>query len=176
MEHDLDKTIALLSRTPMALDTLLRDLPEEWTLRNEGEKTWTVLDVIGHLVYCEKANWMPRVRQFGKGEAFKRFDRQGHQTEIQGKSLADLLDEFGELRTQNLNELRVKNLQAQDFEQRVDHPTLGPVKLSELLATWVTHDLTHLHQISRIMAWQYREAVGPFGAFLGVLKCDAHGS
>jgi hypothetical protein len=151
-------------------------LPEEWTLRNEGEKTWTVFDVVGHLIYCEKVNWMPRVRQFGHDGAFRRFDREGHLREIQGKSLADHLDEFGLLRRQNLDDLRAMNLQPNDFELRAEHPTLGQVKLSELLATWATHDLTHLHQISRIMAGQYREAVGPFAAFLGVLKCDAHGS
>jgi uncharacterized damage-inducible protein DinB len=176
MDHDLQQTTALLSRTPAALNALLRDLPGEWTLRNEGEKTWTVFDVIGHLVYCEKVNWMPRVHQFGKEGAFKRFDRQGHLHEIEGKTVASLLDEFAELRRRNLDDLRAMNLQRQDFELRAEHPVLGQVKLSELLATWATHDMTHLHQISRIIARQYREAVGPFGAFLGVLKCDAHGS
>lgn len=176
MEHDLQNTIALLSRTPAALDAFLRELPGEWTLRNEGENTWSVFDVMGHLVYCEKVNWMPRVRQFGTLGAFKHFDRRGHLREIEGNSVGSLLDQFALLRKQNLDDLRAMNLQPKDFELRAEHPTLGSVTLSELLATWAAHDLTHLHQISRIMARQYREAVGPFSTFLGVLKCDSHGS
>ena len=175
MGHNLQDTISLLTRTPAALNALLRDLRETWTLRNEGENTWTVFDVVGHLAYCEHANWMPRVRQFGT-ETFKHFDRRGHVREIQGKSLGELLDEVAGLRTENLAELRAMNLQPLDLDLRGQHPVFGEVTLSELLATWAAHDLTHLHQISRVMAHQYREAVGPWSAFLGVLKCAGHGS
>jgi len=129
---------------------------------------------VGHLVYCERVNWMPRVRQFGKGETFAHFDRRGHIREIEGKSLDQLLGEFAHLRSENLKELRAMNLQQQDLAMSAEHPVLGTVSLSELLATWATHDLTHLHQITRVMAHQYREAVGPFSGNLGVLKCDGH--
>lgn len=176
MEASLQNTVALLSRMPASLDALLRGLPDEWTLRNEGENTWTVLDVIGHLVYCERVNWMPRVRQFGRPEAFKHFNRRGHVNEIQGKSLANLLDEFSRMRAENLNELRGMNLGPEQLAMKAEYPVLGMVTLSELLSTWAAHDLTHLHQISRVMAYQYKEAVGPFKAFLGVLKCEGHGS
>lgn len=174
MEHVLGNTVALLSRTPAALNALLRDLPEAWTQRNEGENTWTVLDVVGHLVYCERVNWMPRVRQFGKKEAFLHFDRRGHLRVIEGKRLTHLLDEFARLRAEHLAELRVLNLRPEDLAMRAEHPLLGSVTLAELLATWATHDLTHLHQISRVMAHQYSEAVGPFRKNLGVLKCGGH--
>jgi DinB family protein len=173
-EHNLQDTISLLTHTPAALNAFLRDLPETWTLRNEGENSWSPFDIVGHLVYCERANWMPRVRQFRKGEAFKHFDRRGHLQEIQVKSLGQLLDEFSCLRSENLDELRALNLKPEDLRMRAEHPVLGMVTLSELLATWAAHDLTHLHQISRVMAHQYREAVGPFNRNLGVLKCAGH--
>ena len=173
-EHNLQHTISLLSRTPAALDALLRHLPDTWTKRNEGENTWSVFDVVGHLVYCERVNWMPRVRQFAKSEAFKHFDRQGHRRELKGKLIGDLLDEFSRLRAENLDELRALNLQPEDLGMRAEHPVLGTVTLSELLATWAAHDLTHLHQISRVMAYQYRDTVGPFSRNLGVLKCAGH--
>ncbi len=175
-EHNLQHTISLLTRTPAALNALLRDLPEMWTLRNEGENSWSASDVVGHLVYCERANWMPRVRQFSKAEVFKHFDRRGHLREIEGKSLSQLLDEFCRLRSENLNELRAMNLRQEDLAMRAEHPVLGMVTLSELLATWAAHDLTHLHQISRVMAHQYRDAVGPFRKNLGVLQCSGHSS
>jgi len=179
MEHDLEHTIALLARMPAALNALLRDLPEMWTLRNEGEKTWSVFDVVGHLIYAERMNWLPRARmllQFGESRAFEPFDRQGYVRESQGKSLGQLLDEFARVRSEGLGELRALNLQPEDLARHGRHPAVGAVTLSELLATWAAHDLTHLHQISRIMAYQYREAVGPWSKFLGVMQCAGHSS
>lgn len=179
MEHNLEQTIALLSRTPAALNALLRDLPEVWISRSEGGNTWNTFDVVGHLVYAERADWMPRVKlilQFGESKAFEPFDRLGQVRESQGKSLGQLLDEFAHVRSKNLDELRTLNLQQQDLERRGRHPSLGAVTLSQLLATWAAHDLTHLHQLSRIMAHQYREAVGPWSAYLGVLHCEGHSS
>jgi DinB superfamily len=179
MEHDLQHTISLLSRTPAALDALLRDLPETWTLRNEGENTWSAFDIVGHLIHGERTDWMPRARailQFGETQAFAPFDRWAQVRESQGKPFGQLLDEFARLRSENLGELRALNLRPEDLERRGRHPALGAVTLSELLATWAAHDLTHLHQISRVMAHQYREAVGPWSAFLGVLRCAGHSS
>lgn len=179
MEHNLNHTVALLARTPAALNALLRDLPEAWTLQNEGENTMNAFDVVGHLIYAEHANWIPRAKrllQFGETQAFEPFDRWGHLKESQDKSLPQLLDEFARVRSESLGELRKMNFQPGDIERRGRHPALGAVTLSQLLATWAAHDLTHLHQISRIMAYQYRDAVGPFSAFLGVLKCAGHSS
>jgi hypothetical protein len=177
MNHDLQQTIAVLSRTPGTLNALLRDLPEAWTHTNEGPNTWSAYDVVGHLIHGERTDWMPRTRlilQFGANRAFEPFDRFAQVRESQGKSLPQLLDEFGLLRSQNLDELRGIGLRPEDFNRRGKHPALGTVTLSELLAAWAGHDLTHLHQISRIMAHQYREAVGPWSKFLGVMHCGGH--
>jgi len=177
MPANIQDTIALLTRTPGALDALLRGLPERWTLRNEGENTWTPYDVVGHLVHGEHTDWIPRVRRImkeGESKPFDPFDRDGQFKESKGKSLGQLLDDFARLRGDNIRELRAMNLKPEDFEKRGMHPSLGSVTLSELLATWAAHDLTHLHQISRIMAHQYREAVGPWEKYLGVMKCGGH--
>ncbi len=177
MGHNLQHTISLLTRTPAALNVLLRDLPETWTLQNEGENTWSAFDVVGHLIHGERTDWMVRTKlilQSGETQPFARFDRWAQQRESQAKSLGQLLDEFAGLRAENLDELRAMNLRAEDLERRGRHPALGVVTLSELLATWAAHDLTHLHQISRIMAHQYREAVGPWTAYLGVMQCAGH--
>jgi hypothetical protein len=179
MQHNVQHTVSLLTRTPAALNALLRDLPETWTFGNEGENTWSAFDVLGHLISGERTDWMPRVRivlQFGETQTFEPFDRLGHIRESQGKSLGQLLDEFARLRAENLGELRSLNLQQEDLERRGRHPSFGGVTLSALLATWAAHDLTHLHQISRVMAHQYREAVGPWTAYLGVLHCAGHSS
>ena len=179
MEQPLQQTIALLARTPATLDAFLRELPDSLVRLNEGGDTWSAYDIVGHLVYAERTDWMPRVKmilEFGETRAFEKFDRLGQVKESRGKSLAQLLDEFAGVRTENLNELRALNIQKEDLNRRGQHPSLGFVTLSQLLATWAAHDLTHLHQLSRIMAHQYREAVGPWSAYLGVLQCAGHSS
>ena len=179
MEQTLSQTIALLTHTPAALNALLRNLPDAWTSPNEGENTWSAFQVIAHMVQAERGDWMPRAKtilQLGETQTFQPFDRTAHLRESQGKKLPQLLDEFAHLRSENLSELHSLNLQPEQLDLRGRHPALGVVTLSQLLATWTVHDLTHLHQISRILAHQYREAVGPWSAYLGVLKCAGHSS
>lgn len=173
----LDNTIAVLARTPATLDAWLRGLPDIWVRRNEGPDTWSAFDIVGHLIVGERTDWMKRARiilEIGEARPFDRFDRFAQFRESEGKSLEELLDVFAVLRRQNLVELQSLNLQPEDFRRRGTHPVLGVVTLSQLLATWAAHDLTHMHQLSRVMAHQYRQAVGPWTAFLGVLKCGGH--
>jgi DinB superfamily len=177
MKASLDHTTSLLAHTPATLNALLRDLPDEWTHANEGQNTWTAFDVVGHLISGERTDWIPRARiilQYGESRTFDPFDMQGHLREIEGTSLPQLLDEFARVRSENLFELRAWKLQPSDLEKFGTHPSLGRVTLSQLLATWADHDLTHLHQVSRILAYQYREAVGPWSQYLGVLQCNGH--
>jgi len=175
--HHLDDTVALLRRTPATLGALLRDLPPTWTRRNEGPDTWSAFDVVGHLIHGERTDWLPRVRVVlhqGETRPFEPFDRLGHLRESAGTSLGQLLDEFARLRAENVAALVALNLGPKDLAKRGQHPALGPVTLSQLLATWAAHDLTHLHQIARVMAHQYRDAVGPWSRYLGVLQCAGH--
>jgi DinB superfamily len=176
---NLEDSVALLSRTPATLNALLRNLPDSWTLRNEGENTWSPSDIVAHLIHAERADWIPRAKmilKFGETRAFEPFQRGGHVRESTGKTLPQLLDEFARVRAENLKELRALNLEPEDLHRRGRHPAFGPVTLSQLLATWAAHDLTHLHQISRVLAHQLREAVGPWSVYLGVLQCAAHSS
>ena len=179
MEHNLQDAIALLARTPAALNALLRDLPESWTHRNEGPNTWSPFDIIGHLIEGERNDWMTRAKiilQSGETRPFDRFNREGFAQMPQEVSIGARLDEFAHLRSANLDELRSLDLRPADLEKRGRHPALGIVTLAQLLSTWPAHDLTHLHQISRVMACQYREAVGPWSKFMGVMNCNGHSS
>jgi hypothetical protein len=183
-QFELAEVVAVLSRTPAALDALLRGLPNTWVYGSEGRSeegkdTWSAFDIVGHLIHGERTDWMPRARMIlenGEARPFDPFDRLAQFRESEGKALEELLDEFASLRKENLTALRALNLQPEDFARRGKHPELGVVTLSELLATWAVHDLTHLHQLSRVMAYQYRDAVGPWSAYLGVLKCAGHSS
>ncbi len=177
MEFDLDTATALLARMPATLDALLRGLPDEWVLRNEGGDTWSAFDIVGHLIHADRTDWLIRartIREYGEEREFPPFDRFGQRKASEGKNLAQLLDEFGAVRVESLRELRGLGLSGADFERRGGHPAFGTVRMSELLATWAAHDLNHLHQLARVMAYQYREAVGPWSSFLGVMHCDGH--
>jgi hypothetical protein len=176
-ESSLAETIAVLSRTPATLNALLLGLPDVWVSCNEGKDTWSAFDIVGHLIIGERTDWMPRVRiilEDGEARPFDPFDRFAQSKESQDKSVEQLLDDFARLRRENLAALQSLNLQPEDFSRRGRHPALGVVTLSQLLATWVVHDLSHVHQVSRVMAHQHRDAVGPWSAYLGVLQCTGH--
>jgi DinB superfamily len=179
MEHSLEETVVLLTRTPVVLDSLLRGMPETWTLRNEGEGTWSPFDIVAHLIHAEREDWIPRARvilNHGESRPFPPFDREGNFGASRGKRIEELLDEFTEARAESLHELGELNLLTPDLARRGRHPSFGAVTLGELLATWAAHDLNHLHQVARVMAHQYREDVGPWTRFLGVMQCDGHGA
>lgn len=176
-EFDLDQAIAVLSRTPAAYDALLRGLPDAWVRGNEGGDTWSAYDIVGHLVNLERTDFMSRLRhilEHGDSLPFDRVDRFAQMTEGQEQSLEQRLDDFARLRRDNLAALRALNLQPADFARMGTHPALGPVTLANLLASWAVHDLTHLHQLSRVMARHYSDAIGPWNKFMGVLQCNGH--
>ena len=173
MRFDLDHAIEILSRTPVVLDSMLRDLPAGWVNGDEGEQTWSPFDVLGHLIHGERTDWMPRVGiilQSGASKAFEPFDRFAQFEASEGKSLGELLSTFAGLRSDNIRALKELNLTPEDMARAGTHPELGAVTLEELLAAWVVHDLDHIAQITRTMAKQYGEAVGPWEAYLSVLK------
>jgi hypothetical protein len=173
MKYSLPAAIAILERTPAVLDRLLRDLPDAWTSPNEGPGTWSAFDVLGHLIHGEKTDWIPRVRLIlsdATDKRFEPFDRFAQFQNSIGKTLPQLLDEFASLRTENLNTLKSWNLQEFDLDKTGIHPEFGAVTLRQHLATWVTHDFTHIGQIARVMAKQYIDEVGPWVKFVGILN------
>jgi len=173
MDFELSQAIEILQRTPATLNSLLRDLPEPWLVQNEGPQTWSPYDVIGHLIHGEETDWMARARiilEHGETRAFEAFDRVAMFEESKGKSIVELLDIFAQLRAENVRELQSMNLTSDLLDKRGRHPELGVVTLRQLLSTWVVHDLGHVRQIVRVMSKQYREAVGPWKAYLSILE------
>ena len=173
MEFKLETSIEILERTPIVLITLLRDLSAAWTSNNEGGQTWSVYDVVGHLIQGEKTDWITRaeiILSESDEKKFEPFDRFAQFQDSKGKSLTQLLEEFKMLREKNIERLRAKNLTRDDFAKTGTHPAFGEVTLGQLLSTWVVHDLNHIAQISRVMAKQYQTEVGPWLQYLGILK------
>jgi hypothetical protein len=172
VKYDLPRAIEILERTPSVLRALLSGLNDEWIRGTEGPETFSAFDVVGHLIDGEETDWMVRARiilEQGESRPFDRYDRFRHWKRNVGKSLNSLLDEFAELRAENLKELKGLRLDEKKLDLRGTHPVLGPVTLRQLMAGWVVHDLGHLAQISRVMAKQYKEEVGPWLQFMPVL-------
>ena len=172
MDFDLPTGIAVLERTPATLHAMLADLPAAWIEATEGPDTWSPYDNIGHLIHGERTDWIPRARIIlaqGAERRFTPFDMSAHFREGKGRTLGALLDELASLRAQNLQTLRSWKLTDAQLVLTGEHPALGTVTLRQLLATWVAHDLGHIAQVARVMAKQYREAVGPWREYLPVL-------
>jgi len=164
--------IPILERTPATLRALLGGLSVEWTAPNEGPDSFSAFDNVGHLVHGERTDWIPRARlilEQGDDRRFAPYDRFAQRHESAGKTLSQLLDEFETLRTANVRELQSWCLTDEQLALEGEHPAFGAVTLRQLLATWAVHDLSHLAQIARVMAKQYREAVGPWRAYLPIL-------
>ena len=173
MEFELQHAMELLGRTPSTLNSMLRDMPDVWLVRNEGPETWSPYDIVGHLIHGEETDWIPRAKmilEHGETRAFDPFDRVAMFEKSKGKSIAELLDTFATRRQESLHELDGMHLTPVLLEKRGKHPELGVVTLKQLLATWVVHDLGHVRQIVRVMAYQYRDTVGPWRAYLSILE------
>lgn len=172
MQFELVQAIEILERTPATLNSLLRDLSEQWLVQNEGPDTWSPYDVLGHLIHGDETDWIPRAKmilEHGEGRTFEPFDRVAMFEESKGKSIVELLDTFAQLRGENVRELRSMNLTSELLDKRGRHPEFGVVTLRQLLSTWVVHDLGHIRQVVRVMSKQYGEAVGPWKAYLSIL-------
>lgn len=172
LHFDLEDAIALLERTPATFRALLAGLSDAWITADEGPDTFTAFDNLGHLIHGERTDWIPRARIIlaeGVNRTFEPYDRFAQQRESRGKSVAALLDAFTALRAENIATLRSWHLSERELSLSGEHPSLGPVTLRQLLATWVAHDLGHLAQTARVMAKRHREAVGPWRAYLPIL-------
>ena len=172
MDFNLTAGIAVLERTPPTLHAMLGGLPPSWTDATEGPETWSPYVIVGHLIHGERTDWIPRAQIIiaqGPERRFTPYDRFAQFQESQGKSLADLLDEFARLRAENLATLAGWRLTDAQLDLQGEHPEFGSVTLGQLLATWVAHDLGHIAQTARVMAKQYREAIGPWRAYLPIM-------
>ena len=169
---DLDRTIALLSHTPASLDALLRGLPDDWVRAPEGPGRWSAYDIVGHLIHGERADWIPRARiiiEHGEARAFEPFDREAQARWPRDVPLDARLDEFAAARRESLVALAALRLGPEQLAQRGQHPSLGTVTLSELLGTWVVHDLNHMAQLARVLAKARGDEVGAWREYLPVL-------
>jgi DinB superfamily len=173
MQFTIEKSIEILERTPAVLKTLLSGLSDEWIMNNEGPETFSPYDVIGHLIHGEKTDWGIRAKiilEFGLSKPFTPWDRFAQYEESKGKTLQQLLDEFERVRKENMLWFKSLDLTESDLAKKGMHPKLGEVTLKNLLSTWVVHDLTHIAQVTRVMAKQYKEEMGPWPEFFRILS------
>jgi hypothetical protein len=172
MQFQLDQSIEVLAHTPSVLDALLRGKSPGWLNCRKSPDAFSPIDVVGHLMLADETDWLPRVRMILAGHThtpFEPFDRFDFQRLIAGKSIESLLNDFATLRSQSIQTLTSLQITEEQLDLPGTHPEFGPVTLRELLATWVVHDLNHIQQIVKTMSNEYREAVGPWHAYLSIL-------
>ncbi len=173
MQMKLPEATKILQQTPATLGAMIAGIPDTWLRANEGGGTWSCYDIVGHLIHGELTDWIPRVRiilERGEAQAFEPFDRCAQFREDQARPMSALLDQFAFMRSANLAILQGLNLTSDDFARRGTHPELGAVTLGQLLSAWVVHDLSHVSQIARVAAKQYSHEVGPWHAYMSILK------
>jgi DinB superfamily len=173
MDFALSQARLILERTPAVLHQMLFGLPEACIKATEGADTWSCYSVVGHLIHAELTDWVPRIRmilEHGNSRTFEPFDRFAQFQEDQNQPLGRLLGRFADLRNQNLEAVARMNLTSQDLDRLGVHPALGGVTLEQLISSWVVHDLTHISQVSRVLAKQYDHEVGPWKAYLSILN------
>jgi hypothetical protein len=175
MDYHFDTAIPVLERTPRVLSALLGDLPEPWHRVSEGPGKWTPREILSHLIHGERTDWIPRVEHLlahGERVAFPPFDQEASVREGEGQSVPQLLDVFASLRAASLARLKGLRLGADDLARTGRHPEFGVVTLGQHLSTWVAHDLGHVAQVVRVMSRQYKQAVGPWIAYLSLLRSE----
>ena len=173
MTFELDQAVDILGRTPLVLKSLLKGISSDWIMHNEGENTWSPYEVVGHLIHGEKTDWIPRARIILSDKVdktFEPFDRFAQNNDDPSRSIEDLLVEFKVLREANIKELKSFMIDESTLQKTGIHPELGEANLKQLLSTWVVHDLGHIAQITRVMAKQYKDEVGVWQEYLGILK------
>jgi len=173
MRFDLAEARGFLERTPTVVRTLVTGIPESWASANYGPGTWSPREIVAHLIYGEQTDWVPRMRimlEHGAARPFEPFDRAGHEPAMRGRSLGSLVDEFARVRSDRLAELDAMHLRETDLDRTGAHPEFGPVTMRQLLATQVAHDLNHIAQLSKALAYQYKSEVGPWERYLSILS------
>jgi DinB superfamily len=172
VKYTVEQAIEILERTPAVLTALLAGLSDDWVMNNEGPETFSPYDVVGHLIHGEKTDWTARAKmilEFGNTKTFERWNRVAMYEESKDKSLQQLLTEFAAIRKENIIWFTSLQLTETDLDKKGMHPVLGDVTLRHLLSTWVVHDLTHIAQITRVMAKQYKDEMGPWPEFFRIL-------
>jgi hypothetical protein len=170
---NLKEAIEILERTPAVLISLLSGLSDRWIYNNEGGESWNPYDIVGHMIHGEKKDWIQRAKtilEYGEEKPFEPFDRFAQFKDSEGKTLNDLLEEFAKMRNENIDELHKLDLNENDFKKKGNHPEFGTVTLEQLLSTWIVHDLSHIRQITRVMAKQYKNEIGPWEKYLPVMN------
>lgn len=172
-KFDQDEAVAVLRRTPATLDALLRGLPSAWTDADEGGASWSPRLILAHLVHGEEEDWVPRTKRIlahGPSVPFDPFAPEACRDRADGRRCDELLDRFAEARAENVRFIQQSRFGPEDLRRRGTHPAFGEVSLTELLATWVVHDLSHVRQVARVLARHWKHEVGPWRAYLPVLE------
>ena len=139
---------ALLPATVALLRAELAAVPERVLAWHPAPGEWCVKDVLGHLIEAERRGFAGRIGIILGADtpALEGWDPP-EVARARGdcaKSATALLDELAALRQDSA--ALVRGLRDADLDRAGRHPTVGPLRVGDLLQEWVHHDRNHVRQ------------------------------
>jgi len=168
IEHEcagsLQSSLSLLEKTPVLLETLLRDLPQELLHWKPAPDRWSIAEVLGHMADIEQI-YADRTRRMVTEEtpALPKFDPTT--TVVTGDYTRGHAEEnFAVfIKARRATAVLLRSIPPDSAERAATHSELGSITLGQMLNEWASHDLGHLRQIAELYrARAFHPYSGPF--------------
>ncbi len=138
----------LLPAAVALLRAELAAVPERVLAWHPAPGEWCVKEVLGHLIEAERRGFAGRIRLILSADTptLERWDppEVARARGDCGKPAAALLDELAVMREDGAS--LVGRLIAADLDRAGRHPTVGLLRVRDLLQEWVHHDRNHVRQ------------------------------
>lgn len=153
MDASFDPTrlIARLDRFGAVLPAMVAVFSDDDTGWRPDASSWSVLEIVCHLVDEETRDFRARVLSTLKDPAavWEPIDPEGwaYSHSYATQNLGAKVEEFVELRAQSVRLLR--DLDSPDWSAAYRHPKIGDLSAGYMLSCWCAHDALHLRQLSK---------------------------
>jgi hypothetical protein len=143
-------TAALLQASAAALRGELTGHSEALLGWHPAPGEWCAKEVVGHLIEAEQRGFAGRIRQILAASGPPRFAT-WEPAEVArarrdcARGIDGLLAELGTLRDASVS--LVRSLEPTDLGRGGEHPSVGYLRIGDLLHEWVHHDRNHLRQV-----------------------------
>jgi len=167
---NLEALVSEMEQNGRAIGALVAGLGDDEARWRPDPDSWSVLEVVNHLLDEEREDFRPRIdAMLGRGaEVWFPIDPEGwvsargYNQRALGPSLAGFLA----ARAESAGWLR--GLGEVDWEVAYEAP-FGSIRAGDVLAAWAAHDVLHMRQLVELKWAAVREAVGvDEGRYAGV--------
>lgn len=158
-----------MARYPDALDALLGGLSEDEACWRQDDQSWSLVEVVDHLVDEELLDFGPRLRVVLENPAdpYPEIDPEASVLARRSEehNLDRALGRFRRLRETSVSWLRT--LEGAEWDRVKSDAHIGTLTAGDLLTSWVCHDALHLRQIARVLHHLSERDSGHDGSYAG---------